>query len=148
MASTGTVTPGIELIGIEVVPESARAGPPRSLFWPWFASNISVLGVSYGAFTLAFGVSFWQAAIAGVVGIVISFALCGVIALAGKRGSAPTMVLSRAAFGVRGNRLPAALSWLLTVGWETVLTILATLATATVFGGWAGAGAPGRWWWP
>ncbi|HEX3307761.1 MAG TPA: cytosine permease, partial [Streptosporangiaceae bacterium] len=48
-------------------------------------------------------------------------------------GSAPTMVLSRAAFGVNGNKLPAAISWLLTVGWETVLVILATLATATVF---------------
>jgi purine-cytosine permease-like protein len=50
------------------------------------------------------------------------------------------MVLSRAAFGVRGNRLPAAISWLLMVGWETVLTILATLATATVFRrlGWGG----------
>jgi purine-cytosine permease-like protein len=130
----------IELNGIEVIDESERTGLPRSLFWPWFASNISVLGVSYGAFTLGFGVSFWQAAIAGVVGIVVSFALCGVIALAGKRGSAPTMVLSRAAFGVRGNRLPAVLSWLLTVGWETVLVVLATLATATVFTrlGWGG----------
>jgi NCS1 family nucleobase:cation symporter-1 len=131
---------GIELHGIEVIAESERKGLPRDLFWPWFASNISVLGVSYGAFTLGFGVSFSQAVIAGVVGIVVSFALCGVIALAGKRGSAPTMVLSRAAFGVRGNRLPAALSWLLTVGWETVLVVLATLATATVFTrlGWGG----------
>ncbi|HEV7964781.1 MAG TPA: cytosine permease [Actinoplanes sp.] len=130
----------IELNGIEVIDESERTGLPRSLFWPWFASNISVLGVSYGAFTLGFGVSFWQAAVAGVVGIVVSFALCGVIALAGKRGSAPTLVLSRAAFGVRGNRLPAVLSWLLTVGWETVLVVLATLATATVFTrlGWGG----------
>jgi purine-cytosine permease-like protein len=130
----------IELNGIEIIDESERSGRPRSLFWPWFASNISVLGVSYGAFTLGFGVSFWQAVIAGVVGVVISFALCGVIALAGKRGSAPTMVLSRAAFGVRGNRLPATLSWLLTVGWETVLVVLATLATATVFTrlGWGG----------
>ena len=57
------------------------------------------------------------------------------------------MVLSRAAFGVRGNRLPSALSWLLTVGWETVLVILATLATATVFNelGWGGGdGHQGR----
>ena len=44
--------------------------------------------------------------IAGVLGIVLSFLLCGFIALAGKRGSAPTMVLSRAAFGVRGNAVP------------------------------------------
>ena len=99
-----------------------------------------MLGLSYGAFALGFGISFWQAAIAGVVGIVFSFLLCGFVALAGKRGSAPTMVLSRAAFGVRGNRLPSVISWLLTVGWETVLTILATLATATVFDrlGWGG----------
>jgi NCS1 family nucleobase:cation symporter-1 len=131
---------GVELNGINVIDESERSGSPRSLFWPWFASNISVLGVSYGAFTLGFGVSFAQAVVAGVLGITVSFALCGVIALAGKRGSAPTMVLSRAAFGVRGNRLPAALSWLLTVGWETVLVVLATLATATVFDrlGWGG----------
>ena len=76
----------------------------------------------------------------GVIGIVFSFLLCGFIAVAGKRGSAPTMVLSRAAYGVRGNRLPSAISWLLTVGWETVLTALATMATATVFGrlGWGG----------
>src|SRR4029077_5407154 len=41
---------------------------------------------------------------------------------------------------VNGNKLPAAISWLLTVGWETVLVILATLATATVFKqlGWGG----------
>jgi nucleobase:cation symporter-1, NCS1 family len=140
MARTQEARPGIELNGIEVIAEEERSGRPRSLFWPWFASNISVLGVSYGAFTLGFGVSFWQAVIAGLVGIVVSFALCGVIALAGKRGSAPTMVLSRAAFGVNGNRLTSALSWLLTVGWETVLVILATLATATVFTrlGWGG----------
>jgi len=146
MASTATMTgstSGIELRGIEIVTEEERTGQPRSLFWPWFASNISVLGVSYGAFTLGFGISFWQAVVAGVVGVVVSFALCGVIALAGKRGSAPTMVLSRAAFGVNGNRLTAALSWLLTVGWETVLVILATLATATVFTrlGWGGGTA-------
>jgi purine-cytosine permease-like protein len=130
----------IELTGIEVIDERERTGVPRSLFWPWFAANISVLGVSYGAFTLGFGVSFWQAVIAGVIGVVVSFAFCGVIALAGKRGSAPTMVLSRAAFGVRGNRLTAVLSWLLTVGWETVLVVLATLAAATVFDrlGWGG----------
>ncbi len=43
------------------------------------------------------------------------------------------MILSRAACGVRGNKLPSFISWVLTVGWETVLVVLATLATATVF---------------
>ena len=126
--------------GINVISESERKGHPRDLFWPWFAANISVLGLSYGSFVLGFGISFWQALIVGVVGIVLSFLACGFIAVAGKRGSAPTMVLSRAAFGVNGNKLPTVISWLLTVGWETVLVILATLATATVFHqlGWGG----------
>ena len=123
----------IEANGINVIAENERKGHPRDLFWPWFAANISVLGLSYGAFVLGFGISFWQALIVGVAGIVLSFLACGFIALAGKRGSAPTMVLSRAAFGVNGNKLPTVISWLLTVGWETVLVILATLATATVF---------------
>jgi nucleobase:cation symporter-1, NCS1 family len=128
----------IETNGINVITDAERKGRPRDLFWPWFAANISVLGLSYGAFLLAFGISFWQAVVVGVAGIVISFLLCGFIAIAGKRGSAPTMVLSRAAFGVRGNKLPTVISWLLTVGWETILMILATLAIATVFGhlGW------------
>ncbi|HEY8300941.1 MAG TPA: cytosine permease [Jatrophihabitans sp.] len=135
---TGSRT--VETIGIEVIDDAQRKGTPRQLFWPWFGANVSVLGIGYGAFVLFFTVSFWQAAIAGVLGIVLSFLLCGFIAVAGKRGSAPTMVLSRAAFGVRGNAVPALLSWVLTVGWETVLTILATLATATVFDqlGWSG----------
>jgi NCS1 family nucleobase:cation symporter-1 len=130
----------VEANGINVIDAGERRGHPRDLFWPWFAANVSVLGLSYGAFALGFGVSFWQALVAGLIGVTFSFLLCGFVALAGKRGSAPTMVLSRAAFGVRGNRLPSVLSWLLTVGWETVLTILATLATATVFErlGWGG----------
>jgi nucleobase:cation symporter-1, NCS1 family len=123
----------VEMNGINVIAENERKGHPRDLFWPWFAANISVLGISYGAFELGFGISFWQALVVGVAGIVLSFLACGFIAVAGKRGSAPTMVLSRAAFGVNGNKLPTVVSWLLTVGWETVLVILATLATATVF---------------
>src|SRR3984893_5089622 len=130
----------VEMNGINVIAEGERKGHPRDLFWPWFAANVSVLGLSYGAFVLGFGISFWQALVVGVVGIVLSFLACGFIAVAGKRGSAPTMVLSRAAFGVNGNKLPALISWELTVGLETALVILATLHTATVASplGWRG----------
>jgi purine-cytosine permease-like protein len=129
---------GIETNGLNTIQEHERKGSPRQLFWPWFAANVSVLGLGYGSFLLGFGVSFWQATIIGIVGIVVSFLFCGFIALTGRRGSAPTMVLSRAVFGINGNRLPSVLSWILTVGWETVLTSTAVLATATVFGrlGW------------
>ena len=133
----------VETNGINVISEAERKGTPRQLFWPWFGANVSVLGLAYGSFLFGFGISFWQAVVSGVVGIVVSFLLCGLVAIAGKRGSAPTLVLSRAAFGVNGNRVPAVLSWVLTVGWETVLVSLATLATSTVFTqlGWSGGTA-------
>lgn len=136
----GGVASRVETNGINVIAEAERKGSPRDLFWPWTAASISVLGISYGSFALGYGVSFWQAVAAGLVGIVVSGMLAGLIAVAGKRGSAPTLVLSRAAFGVIGNKVPSAFSWILSVGWETVLTALAALAMNTVFRelGWGG----------
>ena len=122
----------IETNALNSIHESERQGTPRSLFWPWFAANVSIFAVSYGSFLFGFGVSFWQATGIAIVGIVISFLFCGFISLAGKRGSAPTLTLSRAAFGVHGNKLPSLIAWLITVGWETVLATLAVLATTTV----------------
>lgn len=124
---------GVETTGIEIIEESARTASPKDLFWPWFAANVSVFGISYAAFVLGFGISFWQSVAVTVVGVVVSFFLCGVIAIAGKRGSAPTMILSRAPFGVLGQRVPGVISWLTSIGWETFLAILAVLATGTIF---------------
>jgi purine-cytosine permease-like protein len=134
---------GVETTGIEIIDEAERTARPFDLFWPWFAANVSVFGISYGSFILGFGISFGQAIFVAVVGIILSFLACGVIAIAGKRGSAPTMILSRAAFGVQGQKLPGVVSWLVSIGWETFLAILATLATATVFRelGWGGGTA-------
>ncbi|MBA3781145.1 MAG: cytosine permease, partial [Nocardioides sp.] len=131
---------GVETTGIEIIDEADRTARPVDLFWPWFAANVSVFGLSYAAFILYFGISFWQGVLVAVVGVVVSFALCGVIAIAGKRGSAPTMILSRAAFGVTGQKVPGVISWLVSIGWETFLAILAVLATSTIFDrlGWGG----------
>ena len=123
----------LELNGTNVIRESERQGKASSLFWPWCGANVSLLALSYGSFFLGFGISFWQATFAAILGTVLSFLLVGVSSLAGKKSNAPTMVLSRATFGVKGNLIPGALSYLIFVGWETVLVSLATLATGTVF---------------
>ena len=123
----------LELNGTNVISESERHGKASSLFWPWCGANVSLLALSYGAFFLAFGISFKQTIFAAIIGTVLSFLLVGVSSLAGKKSNAPTMVLSRAAFGVNGNLIPGLLSYLIFVGWETVLVSLATLATGTVF---------------
>ena len=123
----------LEINGPNTIQESERQGSARSLFWPWAGANVSLLALSYGSFFLGFGISFRQATFAAIIGTIASFLLVGVSSLAGKRSNAPTMVLARASFGVKGSIVPGVLSYLIFVGWETVLVSLATLATGTVF---------------
>ena len=68
----------LELNSINFISEQERKGSSRSLFWPWAAANVSFLAISYGSFFLGFGISFWQATIAAVIGTVGSFLLVGI----------------------------------------------------------------------
>ena len=137
-------TLSIEEQGIDTISEEERKGTPASLFWPWFAANVSMFAMSYGAWALGFGISFWQATAMTIIGVVISFLLVGIISIAGKRGNAPTMVLTRATFGVEGAKVPAALSWIATLGWEISLTTTAVLALSSTIEklGWGSGVAP------
>lgn len=140
---TAPPTLQVETNGINVIPESERHGTPRSLFWPWATSSISLFNISIAALLTAFGMDFIPTAIAGGLGIIASFFLVGQISLAGKRASAPTMVISRTAFGIRGNAVPTFISYLTLVGWEVIVVVTTVMAAKTVFArlGWAHGGA-------
>ncbi len=123
----------IETHGIDPIPDADRHGSASELFWIWCAANISILGVAYGGYLVTFyGLSFWQGVAAAIVGTVASFLLVGFVSLAGKIAGAPTLVLSRAAFGMRGNGLPTLVSWIALVGWEIILVALATLSVEAI----------------
>ena len=109
----------VEKESIEIV--SSGKFCVRKLFWPWMAANVSFLAISYGSFVLNFKISFWQIFLATIFGTIFSFLIVAISSLAGKKSNAPTMTLSRATFGVNGNKLPGILTYLLLVGWETVL---------------------------
>jgi purine-cytosine permease-like protein len=123
---------GVEQRGIETVPDEERYGTPRRQFWVWSAANLSMLPVGYGLFVVAVGLNWWQAMLAVVIGIALSYPLVGAVAVAGTKGGAPAMMLSRAAFGVLGSRLPTLITYVTVVGWETVSVALGALATRTV----------------
>lgn len=129
----------IEVNGINIIPEAERHGTPRSLFWPWATASISIFNISVAGLLVAFGMGFVPTALAAIIGIVLSFFLVGQVGLAGKRASAPTMVVSRAAFGIHGNAFPTFISYLTLVGWEIVVVVTTVMAATTVFGrlGWA-----------
>ncbi|MEU6112988.1 cytosine permease [Streptomyces sp. NPDC047117] len=119
----------VETRGIEPVPDSERHGHAGQMFWTWFAANISLLGLPLGATLVAFrGLNIWQAVLVAVIGAFGSFALVGALSIAGKRGGAPALTLSRAVFGRRGNAGPTLVTWISRVGWETVNTTTAAYA--------------------
>jgi nucleobase:cation symporter-1, NCS1 family len=122
----------VERKGLEWVGDDERRGSPRVLFWPWAAPNVNVTILGFGMYVAALGLGWLPAATAAVTGAVLSYLLVGLASLAGQQGGAPTMVTSRAAFGFHGNKIPAALSYLALVGWETVSAVLATFAAKTV----------------
>ncbi|WP_300724567.1 cytosine permease [Pseudomonas sp.] len=126
----------LETRGIDPIPESECRGNPQQLFWVWFAANISILGLPLGATLVAFHhLSIWQVLIVAMIGAGGSFALVGVVSIGGRRGRAPSLTLSRAIFGIRGNLGPTLVSLVSRLGWETVNTVTAAfvlLALSTI----------------
>ena len=124
----------IERHGIEPIADDERHGTPFELFWVWFAANIGVLGIVYGAILTAAGLNLWQSALVTLVASAGSFLLVGALSIAGKWGGAPALTLSRAPFGVRGNLGPTLISWISLVGWETISVITAAYALLGLLG--------------
>lgn len=113
--------------GINMVPEAERTGRPRDLFPIWFAANIGILGIVYGALIVAFGLNIFQSILTALVGA-FSFMLVGYLSIAGRDGAAPMFTLSRAIFGIRGNFFPTLMSWINLLGWEAVTITTGTMS--------------------
>ncbi|MEU9253284.1 cytosine permease [Streptomyces sp. NPDC048270] len=123
----------IETRGLEPVPDGERSGRVRELVPTWVAANISVLLLTMGAGLVIFNkLNIWQVLIVAVAAPVVSYGIVGLISIAGKRGGAPGMALSRAVFGQRGNLFPGALIWVARWGWETINAVSGAYAVLTV----------------
>jgi NCS1 family nucleobase:cation symporter-1 len=123
----------IETGGIRPIEDSERHGRPREMFWVWFAANMGITALPFGAYLVTFySLNLVQAIWAAILGCVLSYALVGLVGIAGTRAGAPTMVISRASFGVTGNKLPTLVSYLTCIGFEILLMAIATLAFGSI----------------
>jgi purine-cytosine permease-like protein len=102
------------------------------MFWLWFAANSSIVSIGLGATLFSLGMSLRQAIVATLIGVALSCLPLGLGTLAGKRSGQPTIIVSRAAFGVVGNIVPAILALLTRVFWGAVLLWLAATSTAFI----------------
>lgn len=124
---------------LEPTPMDRRAGRASRLFWLWFAGTSSLISVGVGATLFALGLSLRQLLVATLVGVALSFLPLGLGTLAGKWSGQPTMVISRAAFGLLGNAVPAVLALITKLFWGAVLLWLAGSAAGslTTAEGWS-----------
>ena len=80
----------------------------RQTAWFWLGTNANLFFLSVGVIALEIGLGLVEALIAVVLGTAL-FATVGLAAIPGVRSGLPTMTVTRAAFGPRGN-LPHARS--------------------------------------
>jgi purine-cytosine permease-like protein len=121
-----------EVAGIEPSPAEQRVGRAARLFWLWFAANSSLVSVVFGGIIFSLGMSLRQAIVATLAGVALSFLPLGLGTLAGKRSGQPTMVVSRATFGVLGNILPAVVGLVSRLFWGAALLWLLGAGTASI----------------
>ncbi|MFI5983780.1 purine-cytosine permease family protein [Streptomyces sp. NPDC051555] len=108
-------TGGIEAHGIDHIPDAARHGRPRDLFTVWAAANVNYLSLVVGGALVLMGLSLWQAVTAIVVGNLF-WLLTGLLAVSGAASGTPSEVITRALYGVLGNRVNNAIGgWLVSV---------------------------------
>jgi NCS1 nucleoside transporter family len=124
----------VEPGGAEFIPLNERHGRPLQLFWTWTSPNLEFATIFVGVIGVAlFGLSFWEAVLAIVVGTGVGSVTQGLLSAQGPLHGVPQMVLSRLGFGYWGNILPAGLNALTAgIGWFAVNSVSGTLALNTL----------------
>lgn len=118
-----------ETRGIEPVTADGRKGRPRDLFFVWAAPNVSVLNFTIGATLIVLGLELWQALVVIVIGS-LPWILTGVVAAAGPTAATSSSVITRAIYGIRGNKVVMAC-----YGWFISAVFLALNWLASTFMG-------------
>ena len=130
----GTKVAAVEPGGAEFIPLHERHGKPLQLFWTWTSPNLEFATVFVGVIGVAFfGLSFWQALLAIVIGTGLGSVTQGLLGAEGPSHGVPQMVMSRLGFGYWGNVLPAGLNAITAgIGWFAVNSVSGTFALNTL----------------
>jgi purine-cytosine permease-like protein len=118
----------VEVRGIDFVPPEERHGGPRDVAWIYFSANMLYLFFVLGGTMLLLGLSLAQA-IGVVVAANLVYVLVGWLATSGFASGTPSAVITRAVFGVRGNRVfMSGVMWVIAVVYGAINLALGALA--------------------
>ncbi|MGA9078006.1 MAG: cytosine permease [Acidimicrobiales bacterium] len=122
----------LEQRGIEHVADADRKLRPAGLFWMWTGAIWNVEFLVYGALIVSFGLSFWQAVLAILVGNIF-YVFLGWASLSGPKSGTTAFMVSRAPFGRNGNRAPSLFNWITQVGFEVEGLVIVVLIVVAMF---------------
>ena len=124
----------VEPGGAEFIPLEERHGRPLQLFWTWTSPNMEFATIFVGILAIAaFGLNFWEAVIAILLGSALGGITQGILSARGPTFGVPQMVLSRLGFGYWGNALPAGINAVVAgIGWFAVNSVSGALALNTL----------------
>ena len=122
----------VEQRGIELIPEAEKKMTPAGLFWLWAGGIWNVEFLVYGALAMSFGLSFGQAVLAILLGNT-AYVFLGLASLPGPETGTTAFMVSRAPFGLNGNRVVSAFNWLTQVGFEIEGIVLVVLVALAMF---------------
>ncbi len=132
--STGSAkATSIETNDVAPIPAAERHGKAWHLFTVWSSPNLEFATIFIGALAVFAGLNVWQAILALALGNGLAAITHGWFSSWGPRHGVPQMVISRSAFGLRGNILPAGTSTLVAgIGWFAVNTTSGAFALTTL----------------
>src|SRR5690348_3948779 len=132
----GEAVAKVEPGGVEYISHAERHGKPIDLFWTWLSPNLEFATVFVGVLGVAiFGLSFWETALAIIVGTALGSLTHFVLSSWGPKFGVPMMVESRGAFGFLGNILPAGLNAFTgSIGWFIVNSVSGAFALQALGG--------------
>ena len=125
---SGVVKPGYDpsLANEDLAPLGRQSWKSYNFFAFWMSDVHSVGGYVTAGSLFALGLAAWQVLIALLVGIVIVYLLCNLVARPSQATGTPYPVVSRVTFGVRGANVPAIIRGLIAVAWYGIQTYLAS----------------------
>ncbi len=110
----------VEIHGVEPIPDAERTARPLDLFRLTFGGANTIATVVLGSFPIIFGLSFRDALLATLLGVVLGAAILAPMALFGPRNGTNNAVSSSAHLGVHGRVVGSFLSLLTAVAFFSI----------------------------
>src|SRR6195952_881227 len=131
---SGVIKPGYDprLTNEDLAPLRNQHWGSYNIFAFWMSDVHSVGGYVTAGSLFALGLSSWQVLVSLVVGILIVYFFCNLVAKPSQTTGVPYPVINRAAFGVLVANVPAIIRGLIAVAWYGIQTYLASAALDVV----------------